>query len=61
MQIALTTGVTGQYGAYLAKFPREKFYPAVGITRRAAPSDFPGPKLRWPGNCGLARHCAAGR
>ena len=39
MKTALITGITGQYGSYLAEFLLEKGYEVHGITRRASISN----------------------
>jgi len=44
---ALLTGVTGQDGAYLAKFLLAKGYEVHGLLRRSASSDVIGARLRW--------------
>jgi GDPmannose 4,6-dehydratase len=49
MRKALITGVTGQDGAYLAKFLLEKGYHVTGMIRRSASSDMMGERLRWLG------------
>jgi len=49
MRRALITGVTGQDGAYLAKFLLEKGYLVAGMIRRSASSDILGERLRWLG------------
>jgi len=46
---ALITGVTGQDGAYLAKFLLKSGYRVVGLLRRSASSDMVGDRLRWIG------------
>jgi GDPmannose 4,6-dehydratase len=45
----LITGVTGQDGAYLAKFLLDKGYHVAGMIRRSASSDMLGARLRWLG------------
>ena len=40
MKKALITGVTGQDGAYLAKFLSEKGYQVFGTYRRSSSSNF---------------------
>jgi GDPmannose 4,6-dehydratase len=45
----LITGVTGQDGAYLARFLLEKGYRVVGLHRRSASSEMVGERLRWLG------------
>ena len=49
MPIALITGITGQDGAYLARFLLGKGYRVVGVVRRSASSDVIGERLRWLG------------
>ncbi len=49
MPTALITGVTGQDGAYLARFLLEKGYRVVGLHRRSASSEMVGERLRWLG------------
>ena len=46
---ALITGITGQDGAYLAKFLLEKGYAVHGMLRRSASADVIGDRLRWIG------------
>ncbi len=46
---ALITGVTGQDGAYLARFLLERGYRVVGLIRRSASSEVMGGRLRWLG------------
>jgi GDPmannose 4,6-dehydratase len=46
---ALITGITGQDGAYLARFLLERGYRVVGLLRRSASSDVIGERLRWLG------------
>ena len=46
---ALITGITGQDGAYLAKFLLEKGYKVHGMLRRSASADVIGDRLRWIG------------
>jgi len=45
----LITGITGQDGAYLARFLLEKGYRVVGLLRRSASSEMVGERLRWLG------------
>ncbi len=49
MPTALITGVTGQDGAYLAKFLLERDYRVVGAVRRSASSEVMLERLRWLG------------
>tara|TARA_B110000285_G_scaffold235135_1_gene315062 strand:+ start:7302 stop:7529 length:228 start_codon:yes stop_codon:yes gene_type:complete len=51
MKKALITGITGQYGAYLAEFLLKKGYEVHGIKRRVelAFSEV-GIELRWEGD-----------
>ncbi|MDE8345561.1 MAG: GDP-mannose 4,6-dehydratase [Acidocella sp.] len=49
MNTAFITGITGQDGAYLAKFLLEKNYRVIGMIRRSASSDVIGERLRWLG------------
>nr|WP_294523199.1 GDP-mannose 4,6-dehydratase [uncultured Rhodopila sp.] len=49
MPTALITGITGQDGAYLAKFLLGKGYRIAGLLRRSASSDIIGERLRWLG------------
>jgi GDPmannose 4,6-dehydratase len=49
MPIALITGITGQDGAYLARFLLGKGYRVAGVVRRSASSDVIGERLRWLG------------
>lgn len=49
MATAFITGITGQDGAYLAKFLLEKNYRVVGMLRRSASSEIIGNRLRWLG------------
>jgi GDPmannose 4,6-dehydratase len=49
MPTALITGITGQDGAYLAKFLLEKGYAVHGLLRRSASADVIGERLRWLG------------
>ena len=46
-KIAFITGVTGQDGAYLAKFLIEKGYAVHGLVRRSASADVVDARLRW--------------
>jgi len=48
----LITGVTGQDGAYLAKFLLNQGYRVVGLLRRSASSEMMGERLRWLGIAG---------
>ncbi len=47
MPTAFITGITGQDGAYLAKFLLGKGYHVIGMIRRSASSDVIGERLRW--------------
>src|SRR5215467_5027345 len=47
MRRALITGITGQDGAYLAKFLLEKGYEVHGLLRRSASSEVVGARLKW--------------
>ncbi len=49
MPTALITGITGQDGAYLARFLLEKSYRVIGMMRRSASADVVGERLRWLG------------
>jgi GDPmannose 4,6-dehydratase len=49
MPTALITGITGQDGAYLAKYLLGRGYRVVGLVRRSASSDVMGERLRWLG------------
>ncbi len=49
MPTALVTGITGQDGAYLARFLLRRDYRVVGLLRRSASSDVIGERLRWLG------------
>lgn len=49
MTRALITGVTGQDGAYLAKFLLDKGYEVHGLLRRSASADVINARLRWVG------------
>ncbi len=49
MPTGLITGVTGQDGAYLAKFLLNQGYRVVGVLRRSASSEMMGERLRWLG------------
>ncbi len=49
MKRALITGITGQDGAYLAKFLLEKGYDVHGLVRRSASTDVITSRLRWIG------------
>ncbi len=46
---ALITGISGQDGAYLARFLVEKGYEVVGIVRRSSHSGVAEHRLRWIG------------
>jgi GDPmannose 4,6-dehydratase len=46
---ALITGVTGQDGAYLARFLLAKGYRVFGLARRSGSAEFVGERLRWLG------------
>jgi GDPmannose 4,6-dehydratase len=46
---ALITGITGQDGAYLAKFLLEKGYDVHGLLRRSASADVVDTRLKWIG------------
>jgi GDPmannose 4,6-dehydratase len=46
---ALITGVTGQDGAYLARFLLRKGYMVFGLVRRSGSAEFVGERLRWLG------------
>jgi GDPmannose 4,6-dehydratase len=48
-EIALITGITGQDGAYLAKFLLDRGYEVCGLLRRSASADVIGSRLRWLG------------
>jgi len=48
----LITGITGQDGAYLAKFLLNQGYRVVGLLRRSASSDMMVERLRWLGVAG---------
>ena len=47
MPTAFITGITGQDGAYLAKFLLGKGYRVIGMILRSASSDVIGERLRW--------------
>jgi GDPmannose 4,6-dehydratase len=49
---ALITGVTGQDGAYLARFLLRKGYKVFGLVRRSGSAEFVGERLRWLGILG---------
>ena len=49
MKSALITGITGQDGAYLARFLLGRGYRVHGLLRRSASSDMVGERLRWLG------------
>lgn len=51
--IAFLTGITGQDGAYLAKFLVEKGYSVHGLLRRSASADVIATRLKW---IGVAEH-----
>jgi GDPmannose 4,6-dehydratase len=46
---ALVTGITGQDGAYLAKFLQDQGYEVHGLLRRSASADVIGTRLKWLG------------
>jgi GDPmannose 4,6-dehydratase len=46
---ALVTGITGQDGAYLAKFLLSQGYEVHGLLRRSASADVIGTRLKWLG------------
>ncbi|HEV7159121.1 MAG TPA: GDP-mannose 4,6-dehydratase [Caulobacteraceae bacterium] len=46
---ALITGVTGQDGAYLARFLLAKGYRVFGLVRRSGSAEFVGERLKWLG------------
>jgi GDPmannose 4,6-dehydratase len=46
---ALITGITGQDGAYLAKFLLSKGYEIYGLVRRSASAEFMLERLKWLG------------
>ncbi|WP_292040880.1 MULTISPECIES: GDP-mannose 4,6-dehydratase [unclassified Brevundimonas] len=46
---ALITGITGQDGAYLAKFLLGKGYNVVGVSRRSSHSELTSHRLKWLG------------
>jgi GDPmannose 4,6-dehydratase len=46
---AFLTGITGQDGAYLAKFLVDKGYAVHGLLRRSASADVVGTRLKWIG------------
>ena len=48
----LITGVTGQDGAYLAKFLLDKGYDVHGLLRRSASADVVDARLKWLGIAG---------
>jgi GDPmannose 4,6-dehydratase len=52
MKRALITGVTGQDGAYLAKFLLAKNYEVFGLLRRSGSADIIDERLRWLGIAG---------
>ncbi|MDB5582205.1 MAG: GDP-mannose 4,6-dehydratase [Bradyrhizobium sp.] len=47
--IAFLTGITGQDGAYLAKFLVDKGYAVHGLLRRSASADVIATRLKWIG------------
>lgn len=49
MPTALITGITGQDGAFLARFLLEKGYRVVGMTRRSSSSEVMSWRLNWLG------------
>src|ERR1700722_2918697 len=49
MPTCLSTGVTGQDGAYLSQFMLQKGYRVFGMMRRSASSDVIGERLDWLG------------
>lgn len=49
---AFLTGITGQDGAYLAKFLVEKGYDVHGLLRRSASADVVATRLQWIGVAG---------
>ncbi|WP_206933377.1 GDP-mannose 4,6-dehydratase [Roseococcus thiosulfatophilus] len=49
MKTALITGITGQDGAYLARFLLGRGYRVHGLLRRSASADVIGERLRWLG------------
>lgn len=49
MKAALITGITGQDGAYLARFLLGRGYRVHGLLRRSASADVIGERLRWLG------------
>ncbi|WP_191083965.1 GDP-mannose 4,6-dehydratase [Roseococcus microcysteis] len=49
MKTALITGITGQDGAYLARFLLGRGYRVYGLLRRSASADVIGERLRWLG------------
>jgi GDPmannose 4,6-dehydratase len=55
MKRALVTGVTGQDGAYLAKFLLAKGYEVYGLLRRSGSADVIDERLRWLGIDGQVR------
>lgn len=46
---AFLTGITGQDGAYLAKFLVDKGYAVHGLLRRSASADVVATRLKWIG------------
>jgi GDPmannose 4,6-dehydratase len=55
MRRVLITGVTGQDGAYLARYLLEKGYEVYGLLRRSASADVIDSRLRWLGIAGQVR------
>lgn len=53
MPRALITGITGQDGAYLARFLLSKGYEVFGLFRRSATAEVADERLRW---LGIAEH-----
>jgi GDPmannose 4,6-dehydratase len=49
MAKALITGITGQDGAYLARFLLSKGYEVYGLVRRTSMPEFSDTRLRWLG------------
>jgi GDPmannose 4,6-dehydratase len=49
MAKALITGITGQDGAYLARFLLSKGYEVFGLVRRTSMPEFSDTRLRWLG------------
>lgn len=48
-KVALITGITGQDGAYLARFLLEKGYRVVGMVRRSSHEEVTHHRLKWLG------------